>query len=49
MKVELRKLSKAKIENYTCRKCKLEIESGSGFVKDKVMQLGEGEECEVVD
>ena len=49
VKVELRKLSKAKIENYTCRKCKLEIESGSGFVKDKVMQLGEGEECEVVD
>ena len=36
MKVELGKLSKAKIENYTCRKCKLEIESGSGFVKDKV-------------
>ena len=49
VKIELRKLTKTQIENYTCRKCKLEIQSGSGFENDKVMQLGEGEECEVVD
>ena len=30
-------------------KCKLEIQSGSAFAKDKVMRLGEGDNCEVVD
>ena len=48
LKKSVAKLTKAEIESYTCRTCRLDIETGSGFAEGEEMILSGDDKCEVV-
>jgi hypothetical protein len=49
LKKKIGQLSKKVIAEYTCKKCKLVEEKGSGFIGGNEIILNGGDKCEVVD